>query len=112
MTVQPGTVRYQVDLYLPTTELDARGRRKTDAEDTLVLTALPASIEQLADLELIRARKQWEEATHRVRVTLWPGHAVTTRHYLLFGTRRLHIGAVVDAAQTGIDIELLCREEV
>lgn len=110
MTHQPGTVRYQVDVWLPSTSLDARGRRTGD--DTIVLAAVPAAIEQLTALELVRARKIWAEATHRVRLTAWPGHGITSRHYLLFGDRRLHIGAVVDAAQTGIDLELLCKEEV
>lgn len=109
-TLQPGSVRYQVDVYLPSTTLSDRGRRT--GADTLVLAAVPVSIQQLTALELIRARRIYAEASHSVRMTVWPGHPITSEHYLLFGTRKLHIGAIVDAAQTGVEIELLCREEV
>jgi SPP1 family predicted phage head-tail adaptor len=110
LTNSPGATRFQVDVYLPAAGLSKLGRRT--GTPTLVLAAVPAAIEELTALELIRARKIFAEATHRVRITVWPGHGITSEHYLQFGARQLHIGAVVDAAQTGIELELLCREEV
>jgi head-tail adaptor len=105
----PGQFRHQVDVYLPSTALDARGRRTGDP--TLVLAGLPCSIEQLSALELIRAQKIWAEATHRVRCYQDPSNPLTERNYLLWGTVVLNIGAVVDADNTGIEVECLCKEE-
>lgn len=105
----PGGFRHQVDVYLPSTTLDARGRRT--GEPLLILQALPCSIEQLQALELIRAQKVWAEATHRVRCYQDPANPLTERHYLLFGLVTLQIGAVVDADNTGIEVELLCKED-
>lgn len=111
MLAQPiGAKRHQVDVYLPSQSVGRLGRRT--GSDTAVLEGIPAEIEQLTGLELIRAHRVWAEATHRVRVTLYPGHGITSEHYLLFGTRRLHVGAVIDPTNTGVEIELLCREEV
>lgn len=110
LTSQAGAMRHQVDVYLPSTSLDDLGRRT--GSDTLVLADVPAQIEQLQALELVRARKIWAEATHRVRVVLYPGHGITSQHYLKFGTRTLPIGAVLDGELTGVEIEFLCREEV
>jgi head-tail adaptor len=105
----PGQFRHQVDVYLPSTTLDGRGRRTGDP--TLILSGLPCSIEQLQALELIRAQKIWAEATHRVRCLQDPLNPLSERHYLLFGTVVLNIGAIVDADNTGIEVECLCKEE-
>jgi len=110
LKIQPGRVRHQVDVYLPATGLDSYGRRS--GSDTLIYAAVPAAIEQLTALELIRARQIFPEATHRVSLTLFPGHAVTSKNYLKFGSRTLHIGAVIDAENIGVELGLLCREEV
>jgi SPP1 family predicted phage head-tail adaptor len=106
----PGQMRHQVSIYLPSTSVDAYGRRT--GSDTAVLADVPASVEQLTALELIRARQVYAEATHRVRCTLYPDHGITSKHYLKFGTRKLNVGAVVDAENVGVEIELLCKEEV
>jgi hypothetical protein len=105
----PGQFRHQVDVYLPSTALDVRGRRT--GAPTLVLSGLPCSIELMQSLELIRAQKVWAEATHRVRCFQDPSNPLTERHYLLWGLVALHIGAVVDQDNTGIEVELLCKEE-
>ncbi len=110
LKIQPGRVRHQVDVYLPATGLDSYGRRS--GSDTLIYAAVPAAIEQLTALELIRARQIFPEATHRVYLTLYPSHGVTSKHYLMFGTRKLHIGAVIDSENVGVELELLCKEEV
>lgn len=105
-----GTKRHVVTVLLPSTTLDARGR--TTGDPTTVLEDVPCSIEQLSGLELIRAQKIFAEATHRVRMFADPDSPLTSKHYLLFGTRELHIGAVVDAENIGIEVELLCKEEL
>ena len=110
LKIQPGRVRHQIDVYLPSTGLDVYGRRS--GTDTVIYAAVPAAIEQLTALELIRARQIYPEATHRVHLTLYPSHGLTAKHYLLFGSRRLNIGAVIDTENIGVEIELLCREEV
>ena len=106
----PGAIRHQVDVYLPAAGLDAFGRRT--GADTLHLAAVPAAIEQLTALELIRARQIFPEATHRVQMVVYPGHGITSKHYLMFGTRKLHVGAVIDEKNICVEIELLCKEEV
>lgn len=106
----PGAIRHQVDVYLPATGLDEFGRRS--GSDTLTLAAVPAAIEQLTALELIRARQIFPEATHRVQMIVYPGHGITSKNYLRFGSRKLNIGAVIDEKNVGVEIELLCKEEV
>lgn len=100
--------RHQVTIYLPSTTLDAYGQRT--GADTEVLADVPAKIEQLDALELIRARKIFPEATHSVDVTLYPGHGINSRHYLKWGTRRLDIGGAVDVDGTEHEVRLLCKE--
>lgn len=107
---QAGTMRHQIDIYLPTSSVDAYGRRS--GTDTVVYENVPCSIEQLTALELARARQIWPEATHRVRITAFPSHGITSKHYLKFGTRTLHIGGIVDAENIGVELELLCKEEL
>ena len=106
---QSGAMRHQVDIYLPSTTVDAYGRRT--GADTLVLRSVPCSVEQLSALELVRARQIWSEATHRVRMTAWPSHGLSSKNYLKFGARQLNVGAIVDAENIGVEIELLCKEE-
>ena len=110
LTFRPGRIRHQVNVYLPSTSVDDYGRRTGD--DTLVYAAVPAFIEQLTALELIRARQVYPEATHRLQMIVFPGHGISSKHYLKFGDRTLHIGAVIDEQNIGVEIELLCKEEL
>jgi head-tail adaptor len=103
-----GTKRHVVTVLLPSTTLDARGQ--ITGAPTTVIEEVPCSIEQLAGLELIRAQKIFAEATHRVRMFADPDSPLTSQHYLLFGARQLNIGAVIDADNIGVEIELLCKE--
>lgn len=108
LSTDVGRKRHIVSILLPSTELDGRGQITGDP--TTVLEDVPCSIEQLAGLELIRAQKIFAEATHRVRMFGDPDHPLSSQHYLLFGTRQLNIGAVIDADNIGVEIELLCKE--
>ena len=102
--------RHQVDIYEPATTLDNRGQ--VTGSDTRVMRDVPASITQVSGLELIRARKLMADATHTVEINADPAITITPRHYLLFGTRQLNIGATVDEENTGVELTLICQEEV
>jgi SPP1 family predicted phage head-tail adaptor len=103
-----GTFRHQADLKLPSTSVDKYGQRT--GADTTVIAAIPCEIQQLTGLELIRARKIYAEATHSVKLWGDPSITITARHYLLFGARKLFVGGVVDRENTGVELELLCKE--
>jgi len=102
--------RHQVTIKHPPTAVDSRGQKTGDP--STVLANVPCSIEQLAGLELIRAKKLFAEATYRVELWGDPSTPIQSTDYLEWGSRTLHIGAVIDPEQTGVDIELLCKEEV
>lgn len=102
------TFRHQADLKLPSTSVDSLGQR-TGADST-ILADVPCEIVQLTGLELIRARKIYPEATHSVKLWGDPDIQITSRHYMLWGTRKLYVGGVVDLENNGIKLELLCKE--
>jgi head-tail adaptor len=106
-----GAKRYQVDVCLPAAgALDSLGQRK--GSPTTLYASVPAAIEQLTGLELVRAQRICASASYRVTITACQNHGITSRHYLLWGTRRLHVGAVIDTDGTGLELQLLCGEEV
>jgi len=104
------TKRHQVTIKRPATGLDDRGQN-TGSLST-VLANVPCEIEQLSGLELIRAKKVFADATYRVRLWGDPSTPIETTDFLVWGSRTLHIGAVIDPDQTGVDITLLCKEEI
>lgn len=110
MQTEPGTLRHQVAIYRPTTTLGSRGQRS--GADTLLLSNVPCSIETLSGLELIRARKQFAESTHRVRMFADPDTPLTPRDYLIFGSRTLNIGAIDSVDNIGVEYILLCKEDL
>jgi SPP1 family predicted phage head-tail adaptor len=103
-------MRHQVAIKRKATTLDSRGQ--VTGSDSTVIADVPCSIEQLNGLERIRARKQYSDATHRVRMHGDPDNLPRAEDYLAFGSRSLHIGAVIDEDLTGYHLELLCREDV
>lgn len=105
-----GAKRHVVTIKLPPTGLDSRGR--TTGTPSIVLADVPCSIEQLSGLELIRAQKIYAEATHRVQLFADPTHPLTSKHFLVWGSRILHVGAVIDADNIGVEVELVCKEEL
>ena len=110
MIGNPAGKRHQVDVMLPSATLDRHGQRT--GADTTVLEGIPAEIIQLTGIELVRAQRIWATATYSVRVTLYPNHGLTTKHYLLWGTRKLHVGAIIDENGTQYEVQMLCGEEV
>ena len=110
MTIEPGSLRHQVDIYRPSASIGSRGQRT--GSPTLLLAEVPCSIETLSGLEMIRAQKQFADATHRVHLHADPDTPLTPRDYLLFGTRTLNIGAIEDVDQIGVECVLLCKEDI
>jgi len=107
-------MRHVVTIWRPSTTLNSRGQISGDPSS--VMADVPADVEQLAGLELIRANKVWAEARYRVRLLADPNSPITPKDYLTVvtatGEKTLHIGAVIDKDQTGTSLELLCKEHV
>lgn len=106
--------RHTIAIKRPSTTTDNRGRRT--GSDTTVISDLPASIELLSGLELIRARKQYARADYRV--TIWAiDSRIKPTDFLTWTDRydeerTLHIGHVGDEDDRGMELVLLCSEEV
>ena len=94
---------------LPSQDLGERGRRQ--GPDTVVLANVPCSIETLSGRELEVARQLYATATARVELHGDPAAPLTPQHYLLFGTKKLHIGHVDDVDRLGVEYVLLCGED-
>lgn len=100
-----GPKRHRVHVMLPASGEGGRGERTGVA--TAVLSDVPAAIEALSGRELVQARQVYAVATHRVTLLADPAHPITEQHYLLHGSRKLHIGFV---DQERHEYTLLCGE--
>lgn len=100
--------RHLVQIYLPSTSVSDRGQRT--GADTLVLDNVFASVESLAGRELEQARQVFASASLRVRLFGDPNVPLNTKHYILFGSRRIGIGFVGDLEQVHYEYVLLCSE--
>jgi SPP1 family predicted phage head-tail adaptor len=69
-----------------------------------------ASVEPLSGRETEQARAVVATATHRVRTLFVSG--VTPKWRLLFGSRILHIGSVLNPEEANEELELLVTEQV
>ena len=101
--------RHLVDVYLPSTTVDSRGHRT--GADTLKIENVPAEIETLSGRQLELSRQIVSNASHLVKLR-YVGFDLTTKHYLKFGSRTLHIGHIDDAEQIGREFTLTCEEDV
>lgn len=100
--------RHLVQIKLPAAAGGDRGQRS--GSDALVMDAVLCSIEPLSGTELELARQKYASVTHRVCLFGDPSVPLTTRHYLLFGSRKLQIGYLGNAEETGYEYQLLCGE--
>ena len=107
--MRAGRLRHRVAIKLPSDTKGTRGQRTGDP--TTVVLSVPCSVETLAGRELELARQVVSNATLKVKMR-YPGFAITTRHFLLFGTRTLNIGHINDVDQIGREFILTCGEEV
>lgn len=69
-----------------------------------------ASVEPLRGREYIAARAEGADVTHRVRMR--GGAVVRPEMRLLHDGRALDIEAVMDREERGVELELMCREQV
>lgn len=100
--------RHIVQIKLPAAATGSRGQRS--GADTLVMNNVWASIEPLAGTELELARQKYAAVTHRVCLFGDPNNPLTTKHYILFGSRKLQIGFTGNGEETGYEYQLLCGE--
>ncbi len=101
--------RHRVNVFLPSTSVDSRGQRT--GADAIKASNIHAEITTLSGRQLEQARQVVSDATHRVKMR-HPGVTLTTKHYLKFGTRTLHIGYIDDDGQQSREYTLICGEDV
>ena len=72
-----------------------------------------AKIESLSGQEAVVARQLYPNATHRVTIDYNSTMNSTggTRRAVVFGSRYLHIGAIINEDQENRQLQLLCGEE-
>jgi len=72
-----------------------------------------AKIEQLSGDEATLARQVYPHATHRVTVDYNSTLASTggSRRAVVFGSRYLHIGGIINEDLENVQLQLLCGEE-
>lgn len=68
------------------------------------------SVEPLSGRELLQAQEIRAETTHRVRLRYYSGLRPEQR--IKFGTRYLHILAIINPRERNAEMELLCKEAV
>ena len=106
--MRPHLMRHTVTIKLPSTTLDSRGQ--ITGSDTTVASSVWCSIEPLRGTELETARKVYADATLRVRLYADSAYTLTTKHYLVFGSRNLNIGYIANFQEIGLGLELICGE--
>ncbi len=74
---------------------------------------LRAKVEPLQGQEAVLAQQTYPKATHRVTTEYYSALNSTgaTRKRILFGSRVLHIGAILNEEEESWHLELLCGEE-
>ena len=87
---------------------DGRGQPIGEWIDVAEAPVVWASVEPLNVRTAEYARSLYSEATHRVFIDFRSD--VTTSYRLLYGSRVLHIGAVVNPHEANVTLELLCTE--
>jgi len=88
------------------------GRGQVVGEPVTVAEDVPCSIEPLSGRELENARQVVADATQRVTMWADSSWALTTKHWLEFGSRKLSIGYIRTPDEIGLEYELLCAEAV
>jgi hypothetical protein len=108
--MKAGSMRHIVDIHHPLHESDSRGEA-----DPLVgekyLAAIPCSIEPLNTREQEAARQAYALATHKVSMYADPQHPLSHAMWLVWGKRRLEIGASL-LDDRGLTYTLTCGEVV
>ena len=95
------------------TAYDTFGQLSTSSTAWTTAITTRAKIEQLSGRELEQAHQVYANASHRVTIDYNATLASTggTRRVVVFGSRWLHIGAVLDEELEHVQLQLLCGEE-
>lgn len=114
----PKNMRHRVNVMRPTEATDEYGATKGKAE--IVMENWPCSIEKLSGREVETARQTVPTATYRVKGYGDPRKPIGPGCYLLRlplaaneeEQMRMEIGFVKDVNLNGIELELICGEEI
>lgn len=96
-----------------TTAYDTFGQVSVSTTAWSTAISTRAKIEQLSGDEAVVARQIYPNATHRITVDYNSTLASTggSRRAVVFGSRYLHIGAVLNPDLENVQLQLLCGEE-
>lgn len=103
--MQAGKLRHRVAIQAPATAQDAYGEAIVTWG---TVATVWASVEPLRGRELMDAQQTQSEISHRVRMRGRTG--VTTQMRVLFEGRAFQVEAVLNPAERGIELQLMCRE--
>lgn len=106
----PGTLRHRITFYRQPQGEDDRGQ--PDGPETILRSGVLCEVVTLSGREMELARQACAVATHRVGCYADPQRPITQGCFGLWGARRLNIEEVIDPANDGLFVELLCTEEV
>lgn len=95
------------------TAYDSYGNLSVSTTAWITGAAMRAKIEQLSGNELVIARQKYANANYQVTVDYNSTLASTggTRRAVVFNSRFLHIGAIVNPDMENVQLQLLCGEE-
>lgn len=95
------------------TAVDSYGQLSVSTTAWRSVVSMRAKIDQLTGTELELARQLYPKATYEVTVDYQTTLASTggARRALLFGSRWLHIGAVINPDMENRQLQLICGEE-
>lgn len=103
--MQAGRLRHRVTIQQPVETRNAFGEA---IKTWSTVATIYASVEPLSGREMFDAEQVQSEISHRVRLRYRSG--LTTRMRLLYGSRVLHIQAVIDVKERHQELQLMCRE--
>lgn len=102
--------RHAVTIKRPSTTIGDRGQITGDA--STVAEDVPCSIEPLSGRELELAKQIVANATQRVTFYVGDEWKLTTKDFIVFGTRELNIGHISYADEVEFEAVCLCAEAV
>ena len=109
MTTTPaGTMRHVVNIQKDSGAGTYDSLGQTSGSAVTVENGVKCSIENLTGRELELARQVFPLATHRVRMLYRAD--VNEKYWLLFGTRKLHVGHVENVDELNRELRLLVGE--
>ena len=102
--------RHAVNIKRPSLTVGDRGQ--ITGNPTTVAEDVPCPIEPLSGRELELAKQIVSNATQRVTFYVGDDWNLTTKDYLVFGTRQLNIGHISYADEVEFEAVCLCAEAV